>query len=81
MYLPYDEAYSGRSAFMKLGLRYDIDTSPYLLRFDENLLSQSPSFTSLWQRAFPLEKLSQRRRNATFDWVNKTTRADWKSRE
>jgi hypothetical protein len=70
-----------RSAFVQLGLRYDIDTDPYVLLFDEHVLRESPGFTSLWQRDFPLEKLSQRRRNATFDWVNTAMRPDWNSRE
>jgi hypothetical protein len=37
-----------RSVFMQLVLWYDIDTSPYVLFFDENLVQQSLGFTSLW---------------------------------
>jgi hypothetical protein len=55
-----------RSSFMQLGLTYDIDPIPYGLIFDEYVLRQSPRFTSLWERDCPVEKLSQRRRNATF---------------
>jgi hypothetical protein len=57
-----------------VGIRSDIVTNPYVLLFDEHVLRESPGFTSLWQRDYPLEKLSQRRRNATFGWVNKTIR-------
>jgi hypothetical protein len=70
-----------RSAFTQLGLRYNIDIIPYTLLFDEHELRQSSGFTSLWQRDYPLEKLSQRRRNATFGWVNKMMRPDWNDRE
>jgi hypothetical protein len=72
---------NARSAFIQLGLRYDIDTNPYVLLFDEHVLRESPGFTSLWQRDCPLEKMSQRRRNVTFGWVNKTIHPDWNSRE
>jgi hypothetical protein len=47
-----------RSPFMQLGLTYDIDTIPYVLIFDEHVLRQSPGFTSLWERDYPVEKLS-----------------------
>jgi hypothetical protein len=50
-----------RSSFMQLGLTYDIDTILYALIFDEHVLQQSPGFTSLWERDYPIEKLSQRR--------------------
>jgi hypothetical protein len=49
-----------RHAFVQLGLRYNIDTSPYALFFDKLVLRESPGFTSLWQRDHPLEKLSQK---------------------
>jgi hypothetical protein len=64
-------------AFIQLGVRYNIDTSPYTLPFDERVLRESPGFTSLWQTDCPLEKLSQRRRNAIFGWVNKAMRPEW----
>jgi hypothetical protein len=70
-----------RSSFMRLGLTYDIDNIPCVLIFDEYVLLQSPEFTSLWEQDYPVEKLSQRRRNATFGWINKMMRSDWNSRE
>jgi hypothetical protein len=70
-----------RSAFVQVGLQYDIETSQYVLRFDEDLLRQSPMFTSLWQRDSSLEKLLQRRRNAEFGWVNKMICPDWGTKE
>jgi hypothetical protein len=70
-----------RSSFMQLDLTYDIDTIPHMLIFDEHVLRQSPGFTSLWERDYPVEKLSQRRQNATFGWINKMMRPDWDSRE
>jgi hypothetical protein len=57
-----------RSAFTQLGLSYDIGTTAYLLLFDENVLLESPGFVALWERDCPLENLSARRRNTTFDW-------------
>jgi hypothetical protein len=65
-----------RHAFVQLGLRYNIDTSPCTLFFDELILRKSPGFASLWQRYYPLEKLSQRRRNTIFGWVNKAMRPE-----
>jgi hypothetical protein len=59
---------SVRGSFMQLGLTYDIDTIPYVLIFGEHVLRQSPGLTSLWERDYPVEKLSRRRRNATFEW-------------
>jgi hypothetical protein len=63
-----------RNAFMQLALRYDIDPNPYILLFDEHVLT-------LWERDSPLKRLSQIRRNAIFGWVNKTMRPDWNHRE
>jgi hypothetical protein len=44
-----------RSAFIQLGLQYDIETDPYVLRFEEQTLRHSPGFTSLWQQDYPHE--------------------------
>jgi hypothetical protein len=70
-----------RSSFRQIGLRYGIDTSPYVLLFEEHVLRQSPGFTSLWQIDYPLEKLSRRRRNIPFGWVNKMMRPEWNEPE
>jgi hypothetical protein len=66
-----------RSAFMQLGLRYDIETNPYVPRFDEQVLCQCPGFTSLWEQDYPFEKLSHRRKNTPFGWVNRMMRPGW----
>jgi hypothetical protein len=63
-----------RHAFVQLGLRYNIYTSPYTLLFAERVLRESLGFTSLWQSDYPLEKRSQRRQNAIFGWINKAMR-------
>jgi hypothetical protein len=39
-----------RSSFMQIGLQYNIESTAYLLSFDDNVLRQSPGFISLWQR-------------------------------
>jgi hypothetical protein len=70
-----------RSSFMQHGLTYDIDAIPYVLIFDEHVHRQSPGFTPLWERDYPVEKLSQGRQNATFKWINHMMRPDWDSRE
>jgi hypothetical protein len=66
-----------RSSFMQIGLQYNIETSPYLLSFDEDVLRQRSGFTSLGQRDHPLEQLSRRRQNVPFGWVNQAMRAEW----
>jgi hypothetical protein len=66
-----------RSAFTQLGFRYDIETNPSVLRLDEQVLRPSPGFTSLWEQNYPFEKLSQRRENTSFGWVNKMMRSEW----
>jgi hypothetical protein len=53
-----------RSAFMQLGLQYNIEAAPYLFHFDEDVLRESPGFSSLWESDYPAEKLSYRRRNS-----------------
>jgi hypothetical protein len=55
-----------RSSFMQIGLQYNIETSPYLLSFDEDVLRQSSGFISLWQKDYPLEQLSRRKQNTPF---------------
>jgi hypothetical protein len=69
-----------RSSFRQIILRYGIDTSPYVLLFEEHVLRQSPGFTSLWQIDYPLDKLSGRR-NTPFGWVNKMVRPEWNELE
>jgi hypothetical protein len=38
-----------RNTFLHNGFQSDIQTSQYVLRFNDDLLRQSPRFTSLWQ--------------------------------
>jgi hypothetical protein len=64
-----------RNSFLQIRLQYNIEKSPYLLCFDENVLRQNPGFTSLWQRDYPWEQLLRRRQNTPFGWVNQTMRA------
>jgi transposase len=64
-----------QSSFMQIGLHSDVETSPYLLSFDEDVLRQSSDFSSIWQRDYPLEQFSPRRQNVPFGWVNQTMRA------
>lgn len=59
-----------RSSFLMLGFEFDIDFEPYILRFDETKLRQSPGFLELWHIDYPLEDLSKRRQEARFGWVN-----------
>jgi hypothetical protein len=66
-----------RSSVRQIGLRYGIDTSPYVLLFEGHMLRQSPGFTSLWQIDYPLKKLEGRRRSTPFGWVDKTMRPEW----
>jgi hypothetical protein len=63
-----------RSAFMQHGLQYIIEATPCLLHFNEGVLRESPGFTSLWENDYPAEKLSYRRRNSRFGWVNRIMR-------
>jgi hypothetical protein len=70
-----------RSSFMHIWLRSNIETSPYLLCFDEDVLRQSSSFTSLWSRDYPREQLSRRRQNAPFGWINQIMCAEWNRQE
>jgi hypothetical protein len=66
-----------RSAFVQLGLSYEIGATPYLLLFDENMLRESPGFLALWERDCSLGKLWARRRNTAFGWINKMMRVRW----
>jgi hypothetical protein len=59
-----------RSAFIMLGLTYDIRQTPYSLLFNERKLRESVGFRELWDRDYPMSLLSTRRQNAKFGWVN-----------
>jgi hypothetical protein len=66
-----------RSAFVQIGVSYNIDVVPCCLIFDESTLRQSQGFLALWHRDYPLEQLLTRRRSAQFGWVNREMRNDW----
>jgi hypothetical protein len=66
-----------RNAFIQLDLQYNIEATIYLLYFDEGVLRESPGFTSPWESDYPAEKLSYRRRNSPFGWVNRMMRPEW----
>jgi hypothetical protein len=57
-------------AFQEAGLEFDASVEPYRIRFDEEKLRRSPRFEEIWHLDFPLEKLSTRRQNARFSWIN-----------
>jgi hypothetical protein len=38
-----------RSSFRQIGIQYDVDRDPSVLLFDEDVLGQSPGFTSRWE--------------------------------
>jgi hypothetical protein len=61
---------------MQLGLEYNIEAARYLFHFDEGVLRERPEFTSLWESDYLAEKLSYRRRNFHFEWVNKMMRPE-----
>jgi hypothetical protein len=58
-------------AFHQAGFEFEVGAEPYRLRFDEEKLRASPGFRGIWSLDFPLEKLSVRRQNARFGWINK----------
>jgi hypothetical protein len=68
---------NARSTFLQLSLQYHTGATLYLLHFDEGVLRESPEFTSLWESDYPAEKLSYRRRNSPFGWVNRIVRPEW----
>jgi hypothetical protein len=57
-------------AFQEAGFEFDGSIWPYRIRFDEEKLRKSPPSQEIWNLDFPLEKLSTRRRNAGFGWIN-----------
>jgi hypothetical protein len=52
-------------------LTHDIDQNLYGLLFDEEKFRQSPGFLELWERNVSLERLSKRKQQAIFVWINK----------
>ena len=57
-------------AFQEAGFDFDVSNEPYRLQFDEEKLRRTPAFQEIWAIDFPLEKLSARRQNAKFGWIN-----------
>jgi hypothetical protein len=66
-----------QSAFMQLGLQYIIEATPCLLHFDEDVLREGPGFILLWESDYPAERLSYRRGNSPFGWVNMMMPPEW----
>jgi hypothetical protein len=58
-------------AFHELGFEFDTSVEPYRLLFHEEILRATPGFREIWALDFPLEKLSLRRQNAKFGWINR----------
>jgi hypothetical protein len=58
-------------AFQQAGFEFEVGAEPYRLRFDKEKWRASPAFREIWSLDFPLEKLSTRRQNARFGWINK----------
>jgi hypothetical protein len=64
-----------RSAFVHLGLTYQVGMTPYLV-FNEDVLRESQDFETLWERDYLMEALSHKRRTATFGWINEQMAAN-----
>jgi hypothetical protein len=45
-----------RSTFMQLGPSYNVEATLYFLYFSEDVLRESPGFTSLWESDYPAQK-------------------------
>jgi hypothetical protein len=58
------------AAFQQAGFEFDVSREPYRLRFDREKLRSSPAFQEIWSLDFPLEKLSVRRQQTRFGWIN-----------
>jgi hypothetical protein len=70
-----------RNAFVHLGLTYQVDVTPCLLVFNENVPRESQGFQTLWERDYSMEALSHKRRTATFGWINEQMAAYWHAEE
>jgi hypothetical protein len=58
--------------FQQAGFEFEVGAEPYRLRFGDDKSRASPAFREIWSLDFPVEKLSVRRRNARFGWINKS---------
>jgi hypothetical protein len=59
-----------RSAFRMLGFEFNISETPYTLLFREEKLRQSHGFREIREVDYPVDKLSKRRREARYGWIN-----------
>lgn len=69
----YEETMTGsriRASFNRAGFTIDTSKNPHRLIFDENLLKENPGFKKLWDANVPMERLSARRQNHRFGWIN-----------
>jgi len=53
-----------------IGLEFNIEQNPCMLRFDEIKLRESKGFLELWDIDFSPKRLSKRRRESCFGWIN-----------
>jgi hypothetical protein len=58
------------SVFKLLGLEFNIPQTPYTLLFREDKLRRSQAFQEIWEANDPLGKLSKRRREARYGWID-----------
>jgi hypothetical protein len=70
-----------RSAFLHLGLPYQVGVTPCLLLFNENVLRESQGFQTLRERDYPMEALSYKKRTETFGWINEQMAANRTAKE
>jgi hypothetical protein len=58
-------------AFQEAGLGFDTSSEPGRIRSREEKVRSTPGFQEIWSLDFPLDKLSPRRQNAKFEWINR----------
>jgi hypothetical protein len=58
-------------AFREAEFQFEISVEPYRLLLHAEILRATPAFREMWSLDVPLEKLSVRRRNARFGWINR----------
>jgi exopolysaccharide biosynthesis predicted pyruvyltransferase EpsI len=59
-----------RSAFKLPELEFNITQTSYTFLFREDKLRRSQRFQEIWEANYPLDQLSERRREARYGWIN-----------
>jgi hypothetical protein len=59
-----------RNAFRMLGFVFSIAESPYTLLLREEKLRGSEAFREIWDADYPVDRLSKRRRESRYGWIN-----------